>query len=312
MAVADGAADLQRWRVPPVYQLLSGGTLLPGTHHNKVWRGLAQVPGNTEPGISLCIKWVRQKEVLATELACSLAAQALRLQVPRGVLVIADKDQLPGISARVSGGPTDKVLCFGSELQWPDDTLARPVGREAVEEWVWRRLCGTPQGPLGAVWDELVANEDRHFENVVFDGHRWWLIDHEFTLAPVAKAMKKFTEPTVRRGLIDYHPEGNTLAFEVLSRRKDHNIPSIPATLNSSKQRLLWMTEQARVWRTGIGEVDTVLLMAWYYLSTIELRLPALPLHLDDRLRNPTKPLKWTSSSSQSTGLRSATKRRPA
>lgn len=300
MATSDGAADLQRWRSPPVYMMLSGGTILPGNHQNKVWRGLAQIPGNTEPGISLCIKWVRQKEVLATELACALAAQALRLQVPRGVLVIADRDQLPGLPARVVGGPTDKVLCFGSELQWPDDMAARPVGREAVEEWVWQRLCESAQGPAGAVWDELIANEDRHFENVVFDGHRWWLIDHEFTLSPVAKAMKNFTEPGVRQALVNFQPSGNTLAYEVVSRRRDHNMQAVPSSLAASRQRLLWMASQAQHWKTGLAEVDTVLMMTWYYLTSIELRLPALSLHLASRIHNPTKPLKWTSTSARS------------
>ena len=140
MATSDGAADLQRWRVPPVYRMLSGGMVLNGRHQNKVWRGLAQLPNNTEPGVSLCIKWIRQKEALATELACSLAAQALKLQVPRGALVIADREQLPGLPASVKGARTDKVLCFGSEYQWPDDTLARPTGLAAEEEWVWLSL----------------------------------------------------------------------------------------------------------------------------------------------------------------------------
>ena len=72
MAAIDGAADLQRWRTPPIYQMLSGGTLVPGQHQNKVWRGLAQTPGSTEPGTSLIVKWVAKKEILATELACSL------------------------------------------------------------------------------------------------------------------------------------------------------------------------------------------------------------------------------------------------
>jgi hypothetical protein len=295
--------------------MVSGGLLLPGRHENKVWRGLAQYHNNTEPGVSLCIKWVPRKEVLATELACSLAAQALKLQVPRGSLVLAQRDQLPGLPARATGAMGDKVLCFGSELQWPDDTLARPVGLEAVEDWVWRRLCDTPQGPIGAVWDELVANEDRHFENVVFDGNRWWLIDHEFTLQPVAKAMKRFTDSSVRAGVIDYHPLENTLVHEVVTRCHDHKIQAIPQSLNSYKQRLLWMVGQARQWTestTGISELDTVLLMTWYYLSSIELRLPALPLHLGKRLQNPTQRLEWPSSSKASKAPAQRTKTRPA
>jgi hypothetical protein len=86
----------------------------------------------------------------------------------------------------------------------------------------------------------------------------------------------------------------------------------IPQTLNSSKQRLLWMVGQARQWQTGISEVDTVLLMAWYYLSSIELRLPALPLHLDKRLHKPSEQLEWLPSNKASMASRPRTKTRPA
>ena len=311
MANSDGAADLQRWRPPPIYQMLSGGTVVPGQHLNKVWSGLAQVPGSTEPGTSLIIKWVPKKEVLATELACSLAAQALRLQVPPGVLVLAERDQLPGLPARVVGGSRDAVLCFGSELQWPDNTAGRPVGGEAVEEWVWRRLCQTAEGPVGAVWDELVANEDRHHQNVVFDGHQWWLIDHEYSLSPVAKVMKRFAEQTTRQAVIDYQSKTNLLAFEVLTRRSDHKMEQIPDKWGNLKQRLNWMAAQARQWTTGVSEIDTVLMMTHIYLSSIELRLPALRLHLDRRLQNPEKSLLWNSSSTASTAPKLSTKRRP-
>ena len=75
---SDGAADLQRWREAPVYRLLSTGSLLSGSHQNKVWRGMGQYPGSLEPGVPMMVKWVAKKQVLAAELACALAARALR------------------------------------------------------------------------------------------------------------------------------------------------------------------------------------------------------------------------------------------
>lgn len=312
MSISDGAADLQRWRAPPVFQLLSGGTSVPGMHQNKVWRGLAQIPGNMEPGIIFTVKWVKKKESLATELACSLAAQALKLQVPPGVLILAEKDQLPGLPSQVTGGPHDLVICFGSAHQFPDETTGRPIGRDAVEEWVWRLLCESAEGPSGAVWDELVANEDRHFQNVVFDGYRWWLIDHESSLSPVAKVMKKFTEQGTRQALIDHRSKTNQLAYEVATRRQDHKMENLPTNWNHHKQRLAWITSQARDWRTGIDQIDTILMMTYVYLSSIELRLPALALHLDKRLKTPEKSLLWNSSSNNSKPLRPSTKIRRA
>lgn len=55
--------------------MLSPGTLLLGERTNKVWRGMFQIPYNTEPGIPMIIEWAQKPERLAAELACSLAAR---------------------------------------------------------------------------------------------------------------------------------------------------------------------------------------------------------------------------------------------
>lgn len=307
-------ADLHRWQDPPVWRMLSTGTHFSGRHHNTTWRALAQVHGNHEPGLPMVVKWMHKKETLAAELACALAGQALRLQVPGGVLVLAEKDQLPGLPRKVAGAANDWVLCFGSEYQFPDDTAVRPSNEDAVEEWIWQRLCDTKQGPAGGVWDELIANNDRHCDNVVFDGTRWWLIDHEDTLSPVAKVMKKFTEQLARQSVLDYHPTENTLASQVAKRRpQDHGMHDLPAGLSRLKLRLSWLADLSQNWCTHIPEVDTVLMMTHLYLRSIELRLPALALHLSRRLAQPEGDSLWNSSNAYSPPkARSAMLRRPA
>ena len=293
----NGAADLQRWRDPPVYRMLSPGTLLSGEHTNKVWRGMTQIPYNTEPGIPMIIKWIEKKERMAAELACSLAARAFKLDIPAGVLVLAEKDQLSALPRRVTGGQRDYLLCFGSEFQWPDDTIARPADHDSAQEWVWSRLCQTPQGANGSVWDELVANEDRHSDNVVFDGIRWWLIDHERTLSPLNKVMMKFAETAIRQAVIAHKAPSNPLLQEMVRRRPtDHKMESLPSTLLTHRVRLQWLADQARNWKTGILEVDTVLMMTEIYLRSIDLRLPALALHLRERISGPSRPLLWSQS----------------
>ncbi|MGJ7490205.1 hypothetical protein [Variovorax sp. ZT4R33] len=309
-----GAADLQRWRPPPVHRVLSTGLLLEGSHLNKVWRGMVQRFGTTEAAVPHILKWTDKKEVLAAELACSLAGKALKLQVPAGVLALAEKGDLPGLPNRVRGASTDLVMCFASELQWPDDAFARPVHSDAAEERIWQQLCDTPQGPSGAVWDELVANEDRHCENVVFDGHRWWLIDHEHTLPSVAKVMKRFAEHVIRQSLIDHVAKENVLAAEVVRRRsKDHQMNTLPPAWASLRVRLQWLADQAQNWHTGMDQVDTVLMMTHVYLRSIDLRLPALAMHLQKRLEQPEKVSLWTSYSKPRQPVPSkATPRRPA
>lgn len=279
-------------------RLLCTGTLLEGNHLNKVWRGMAQRANSLEPGLPMMVKWVAKKEVLAAELACAVAARALRLPVPGGALVMAEKADLPGLPQRVRGGPKDMVLCFGSELQWPDDTMARPRAADDAEEWVWQQVCHSSQGASGGVWDELVANEDRHCQNLVFDGARWWLIDHERALPSVAKVMEKFAQAIARQAVIEERARQNILASEMLARRPmDHKMEALPAAWTGQRQRLQWLVEQSRDWAVGVPDVDTVLMMAHVYLSSIALRLPTLALHLKHRLAQPDAASLWNSSS---------------
>jgi len=291
-----GPADLQRFTRLPLMRLLSPGVLLQGMHKNKVWRGLAQYPDVTDAGAMYAIKWSAKREVLATELACSLAAQALRLPVPAGILLLAEVDQLPGLPATAASGGS-RILCFGSELQW-EDTTGRPRGELTIEEWTWRQVCGTAAGAQGGAWDELVANDDRNFGNVVYDGRRWWLIDHEKTLKPVAKVMRTFTEGSAREKVRDYRTPENRLAWQMKERRpNDHNMLDISVSLQAARQRLRWMASVVERWSSGHSDADTIFMMASIYLHSIDLRLPPSAQHLSERLSNPQRRALWTSSS---------------
>lgn len=266
----------------------------------------------------MIVKWLAKTETLASELACSLAARALKLNVPNGALVLCEREQLPGIPARVRGGPTDLVMCYGSEYQWPDDTVARPKGAEAQAEWVWGKVCNTPQGAAGGVWDELVANEDRHHENVVFDGQRWWLIDHEKALSTVAKVMKQFAQTVARRSVIEHRGKRNQLATEMLRRRSaDHKMEALPPSWLQLRQRLAWLVDQSRQWdgATGMPPVDTVLFMCHIYLQGIDLRLPALAYLLSQRMARPSSEALWDPNSNSNLSTKgqrqSSTSRRP-
>ena len=290
------STDLDRWRNPPIQRLLGTATVLTGNHQNKVWRGITQVPGNVEAGIPTVIKWIEKKEVVATELACSLAGQALKLQIPVGSIVLAEPGDLPTLPDRVIQNNPKSVICYGSELQWPDDLQARPVANSGIENLVWDCLCKTAQGPNGAAWDELVTNEDRHHENVVFDGKKWWLIDHERSLETVTQVMQRFTEQTSKQKILDAQAKQNRLLREVLNRRPtDHNMNKLPKSWERMQQRLRWLASSSDKWKTNIPEVDSVLMMTSHYLWSIDLRLPTLALHLQKRMVTPNNKLQWDS-----------------
>lgn len=276
----------------PVRQMLGGAILQTGNHVNKVWRGMTGVPASTEPAMPMAIKYVDSRPVLAAELACSLAARVLRLAVPPGALVIAQPEDLPGLPARLAG--LSHVVCYGSAFQWPDETTARPRSAAGLEEWTWQQVCHSNQGASGGAWDELVANPDRHYENVVFDGNTWWLIDHECALPSVAKVMKSFVELMSRQSILDDWAPRNTLAENMAQRRPhDHGLHKQPSLFEKHRRSLHLLCDAAKHWRTEIPDVDATLEMTEVYLRSIHLRLPALALHLGQRLRQPDSRSLW-------------------
>jgi hypothetical protein len=150
--------DLDDHTRPPLARLNSSGLPISAKQANKVWRGLVQVEGSMEPAIPVALKWIGGETKLATELGCSLAASVLGLPVPKGLLVLAGRDQLPGLSAAAKptlGG--NDVLCFASVYQWPDDTWARLSDDESASEYSFSHLCETSQAAPGAAWDELAC-----------------------------------------------------------------------------------------------------------------------------------------------------------
>jgi hypothetical protein len=115
--------DPEFWRQPPVMDLNSGAVALSAGQTNKAWRGLVQTNGSSELSVPVVLKWIPNGPKLSIELACAIASSILQLPVPPGMLVLAHPDQLPGLSA--SAQRKQRLICFGSRLQWPDDTFAR-------------------------------------------------------------------------------------------------------------------------------------------------------------------------------------------
>lgn len=281
----------------PVRQLMGGAMLQTGDHVNKVWRAMTGIPGSTEPAMPMAVKYMEDRPVLAAELACSLAAQILRLPVPPGALVIAHPADLPELPKRLTS--LTHVVCYGSAFQWPDEATARPRSAAGLEEWIWQQVCNSKQGASGGAWDELVANPDRHCENVVYDGATWWLIDHEYSLPSVAKVMKNFADTVARQSILDDCAPCNTLAENMVKRRpNDHGLHNQPSQMDKHRRALHLLCEAAKKWRTGIADVDATLEMTEVYLRSIHLRLPALALHLGQRLRQPDSKSLWDQPSS--------------
>lgn len=285
---------------PPIARLNSGGLPIDAGQVHRVWRGQVQVPGCTEPSVPVALKWMTGQVKLPIELACAMAAAELQLPVPRGVVVLADRDQLPGLpaSARPAPGGTD-FICFGSLHQWPDDSITRLMDDDAAEEYVWQQLCNRPVAARGAAWDELAANPDRHVRNFIFDGKDYWFIDHEAALEPIAKVMRQWAVQSVRQGVLDYRARKNVVAAQLQQRRpRDHGLHEQSASLAKAQRRVEVVADRVREWQTGRSPLDSMWPLVEVALRGIALRLPALPLMVHERLQLPDKTLLWNSSSS--------------
>jgi len=292
--------DLEDVSRPPVARLNSSGLPIHAGQNNKVWRGLVQVEACMEPALPVVLKWMGAAvHKLPLELACSLAAAELGLPVPRGLLVIANRDQLVGLPQYAKPIPgTDDVLCFGSMHQWPDDTGARQLNNAAAEEYTWRQLCDDASAAPGAAWDELTANADRHAGNLLFDGRKYWFIDHDLALQPIAKAMRDFVAQKTRLDLIEHRARANVVADELVRRHpRDHGIMAQPTRFSRAENRLRMLADKVRAWNYGVAAVDDVWPLTEIVLRGIALRLPALALMLSQRLSLPDRQLLWNSSS---------------
>lgn len=279
---------------PTIYTLISEANKLDGQHTHPVWRAqVATAAGaRAEPMI---VKWLDGQLNLCIELACALAAQCLRLPVPAPGLVIAHRSFLPGLPLSVKG---EHVLLIGSEYKTPDAFVAlASANNPAAEEFVWGKLCASPTGPSGAAWDELIANDDRHYQNALFDGANWWLFDHDRALLSSGPFSKDPNNDALRSALINFNAKCNILADQMVHRYRDqHNISIQPVEFGKYKAELSLLSSSAQHWSHPNIKIKEVLASTGILLKAIELRLPALAQHIQNRIQQPSAQDLWTSS----------------
>ena len=291
--------DLDDTTRAPLARLNSSGLVINVGQTHKVWRGLVQVERCMEPAIPVALKWMPGSHKLPIELACALAAAEIGLPVPRGVLVLAKRDQLPGLVAAAKPLPgSDDFLCYGSAHQFPDDSRAQHLDGPGTEEFTWKDLCDHPVAAPGAAWDELADNADRHIGNLLFDGSKYWFIDHELALPPIAKVMRNLVQQRDRLQVVEHRARVNLVAEQLQRRRpNDHGMLAQPPRFARIEGRLKVLADRVRLWQTGHAQVDHVWPLTEIVLRGIASRLPALALMLTERLDIPSANSLWNSSS---------------
>jgi hypothetical protein len=208
------------------------------------------------------------------------------MPVPEPALVLAERSLLPGLDTQEGA---EQVLLFGSWFE-PSQALLR---RADSQEFVWKQVCRSKTGVRGAVWDELIANDDRHFKNFLFAGSKWLLIDHDKALPPLAEIIKE------QHGLTEYRTAVNQLARRMLSARpQDHGLEIEASLVSNTKRKLDLMTHFMTSWQAENRQIAGIYKHSETVLRTIAIRTAAISLLMQRRLRNPeTGILEWTSSS---------------
>jgi hypothetical protein len=272
---------------PPIYFISGVAELQDGDHTHDTWHARVvheAIAGSTLPMI---VKAVRSQITVAVEVACGLAARELRLNVPLPGLVVAERDELPGLSEEHVGA---RLLLVGSHYQRPDALFSRAVKESAAaEEMVWQAVCASPVAKQGAAWDELIANPDRHCENVLFDGTQWWLFDHDQALPPAASYAQRQSETAARQEAIAYCAPENLLVRELLQRYGGQHQAIIEQCrrMDAGAKRLYALAQYSSQWKHPDGEIQAILELVSVVLGLIHLRLPALAEKLQQRVAPP-------------------------
>jgi hypothetical protein len=281
---------------PPLYRLLATAEVMGNEdgHLNPAWRGIVGKPDSTEPGIPMVIKYLGDSSIKnSIEIACGLAAIALRLPVPRPALVYCDSEDLPNLPRSVEG---KTLLLFGSQLQ-PEDTLWVQAKASSVEmaELIWKKVCSLPIGAQGAAWDELIANPDRHHQNLIWDGVKWWLFDHDKAIPPALSTKTESDKSKLGKEFPEFIVRANLLALEMIKRYPaDHKLDIQPNDFEKNKMRLLTLARLTETWRVEDPRVTGILNDASLLTTLIANRLPALSMHLQHRIGRKSGDSLWT------------------
>lgn len=271
---------------PPIYWLTSTADVVSkdDEHLNTVWRGMVRQTNEAEPCLQMALKYLGTSSIkISIELACGLAALALKLPVPRPALVICSREDLPTLPTSAIG---EKLLVFGSQ-NVPEDTFMMTMRRNdpAAAEYVWKKVCDDPVGRQGAAWDELIANSDRHHLNIIFDG-KWWLFDHDKAIPPASDSAKLATLGN-KNQFPEFALKVNQLAAQMLERRpNDHNILTQSKDFEKLKARLDALMHKTNNWRNQISDqrIRNIFQDTAYLIGLIASRLPALAMHLQSRI----------------------------
>jgi len=162
----------------------------------EVWKGFIRTHASGD--IEAFIKVLPAQQIVS-EVAASLLGRALKLPIPTPYLVRVTKSSLP--LSNVWNNVFNDVIAFATE-QAPGSQFYRyieagSVGMERLRKWHMFKKT--------ALFDEWIANGDRHRGNILFNGvDKFWLIDHSHAFTSESWQPQTLnSDALVRNQLID-------------------------------------------------------------------------------------------------------------
>lgn len=211
---------------------------------NSLFYGLARFQGGQQR--HAYIKVLPPKRMYA-EVLCATIGRSLGLPMAYTSLLVARGSML-GINA-------ERVICLASV-----DTGGVPISRIVRQDEITEKLNKWAHIRTAIVFDELIANADRHLRNVLLGGDgKLWLIDHEEAVGdPLNAPHRSICNHLLNKLIADLGDFERRRSGQLLSEKAlplaDHNFAthaqnSLPGPCQVSDQHVREVVEflQARV-----------------------------------------------------------------
>jgi hypothetical protein len=135
----------------------------------------------------------------AVELVCAWLARALNLPAPEPLLITVNRAVWPK-AIPWPHGPAQVATYFGTRAV-PN---AQPIAKGAAEVALAKLLLNWPKLIDVAIFDHLIANDDRNNGNILLDADRkLWIIDHERAIGAGAGMLFSDAFPRFENSLLN-------------------------------------------------------------------------------------------------------------
>ncbi|WP_325890884.1 HipA family kinase [Grimontia sp. NTOU-MAR1] len=157
--------------------LLPGADLLTETTKNPVWKAPVKLLNGDTTFVYLKLLEKRQ---LFIESLCAIIGRAVGIPIPEPLIVKVPASLVSSLTK--CDGPTEDLYAFGSvDADYPSLNRVLNIDDGSV---VWDKLREHSKSLEAAIFDEWIANGDRHWGNLLYDGGDDFIfIDHDLALS---------------------------------------------------------------------------------------------------------------------------------